>query len=160
MNIYKKFLPQDVFIKLKDTMMGDCFPWYFNDFINYTGEKGDYFQFTYTFIRKGEYTCWGEGKDIMIPVLKNIKHKKMNRVKSNLLTRTDKIFQHAFHTDQDNGTTGILYLNNCNGYTIFKNGKKVMSEENKYIEFDSTLDHTGSSCTDEMRRVVINFNYV
>ena len=55
--------------------------------------------------------------------------------------------------------TGVLYMNNCNGYTKFKNGEKVLSEENKYVEFNSNLEHTGSSCTDEKRRVVINFNY-
>jgi hypothetical protein len=159
MNIYKNFLPKDVFKTLKDNMMGYYFPWYFNDFVNREEEKGDNFQFTFTFIRNGEEECWGKWIDIMRPVLKHIKHKKINRVKANLLTRTDKIIEHGMHTDQKKGTTGILYLNNNNGYTRFKNGKKVESEENKYVEFDSSLKHTGSTCTDKMRRVVINFNY-
>jgi hypothetical protein len=159
MNIYKNFLPQKVFNTLKDAMMGYYFPWYFNDYINDPTENKNYFQFTFTFFRNGQYECWGEWKDIIVPVLDNIKHKKMNRVKSNLLTRTNEIIQYDFHTDQEKGTTGILYLNNCNGYTKFKNGKKVISEENKYVEFDSSLQHTGSSCTDEQRRVLINFNY-
>ena len=38
-------------------------------------------------------------------------------------------------------------------------GKKIKSEENKYVEFDSSLKHTGTTCTDQKRRVVINFNY-
>ena len=156
MNIYKKFLPKQVFDTLKNAIMGDYFPWYFNNYIN---DKGNSFQFTFIFLRNEKYECWGQWKDIIIPVLQNIKHKKINRVKANLLTRTDKIFQHKYHTDQDKGTTGILYLNNCNGYTKFENGKKVVSEENKYVEFDSSLRHTGSSCTDKKRRVVINFNY-
>ena len=37
--------------------------------------------------------------------------------------------------------------------------KKITSEENKLIKFNSQLEHTGTSCTDENRRVVINFNY-
>ena len=159
MNIYKNFLPKDIFKKLKDTMMGGYFPWYFNDFINDKNDKDNNFQFTFTFIRNGKEVCWGEWLDIMKPVLKNIKYKKMNRVKANLLTRTDKIIEHQYHIDQEKGTTGILYLDNCNGYTKFKNGEIVKSEENKYVEFDSTLKHTGSTCTDKMRRVVINFNY-
>ena len=40
-----------------------------------------------------------------------------------------------------------------------KTVKKIISEENKLIEFNSALEHTGSSCTDKSRRVVINFNY-
>ena len=159
MNIYKNFLPKDVFKTLKDNMMGGNFPWYFNDFVNYKGENKDSFQFTFTFIRNGKEECWGTWLDMMKPVLKKIRHKKMNRVKANLLPRTNKIIENEYHTDQEKGTTGILYLDNSNGYTIFENGKKVFSEENKYVEFDSILKHTGSTCTDKMRRVVINFNY-
>tara|TARA_R110000796_G_scaffold194668_1_gene311022 strand:- start:70 stop:558 length:489 start_codon:yes stop_codon:yes gene_type:complete len=159
MKIYKQFLPKKIFSQLKKAMMGDYFPWYFNDYINKKKEKTKNFQFTFTFMTNNNYECWGKWQEIMIPVLKKIKHKKMNRVKANLLTRTNKIFEHKYHVDQKKGTTGILYLNNCNGYTIFENGKKITSEENKYVEFDSSLQHTGSSCTDEKRRVVINFNY-
>ena len=159
MNIYKNFLPKEVFNTLKNTMMGYYFPYYFNDYINKPSEDKNDFQFTFTFLRNGQYECWGEWKDIIVPVLKKIKYKKINRVKANLLTRTEKIIEHDYHIDQNKGTTGILYLNNCNGYTKFENGKKVVSEENKYVEFDSTLKHTGSSCTDKQRRVVINFNY-
>jgi len=158
MKIYKNFLPKNIFKKLKDNMTGEYFPWYFNDYIN-DNQKKDNFQFTFRFIEDGDYVCWGEWKNIMIPVLEKIKHKKINRVKANLLTRTNKIIEHGFHIDYDYGTTGILYLDNSNGYTKFENGKKIKSEENKYVEFNSTLKHTGSSCTDEKRRVVINFNY-
>jgi hypothetical protein len=158
MNIYKNFLPKDIFKKLKDNMTGEYFPWYFNDYVN-DNQKKNHFQFTFTFIKNSDYVCWGEWKDMMVPVLEKIKHKKINRVKANLLTKTNKIIEHGFHIDQGIGKTGILYLDNSNGYTKFENGKKIKSEENKYVEFDSTLKHTGSSCTDKKRRVVINFNY-
>jgi len=36
---------------------------------------------------------------------------------------------------------------------------KVESVANRLVEFDSNLEHTGSSCTDENIRVVINLNY-
>jgi|TARA_R100000781_G_scaffold5160_1_gene5882 hypothetical protein len=157
MNIYKNFLPKDIYKELKNSMMSDHFPWYFNDGVNNLPDK--YFQFTFVFIKNGQYQCWGQWQDVMIPVLKHIKHKKINRIKANLLTATDKIIEHEFHIDQEKGKTGILYLDNSNGYTKFKNGKKIKSEENKYVEFDSILEHTGSSCTDKKRRVVINFNY-
>ena len=35
-----------------------------------------------------------------------------------------------------------------------------MSEENKIVTFDSDIEHTGSSCTNKKRRIVINFNYL
>ena len=63
------------------------------------------------------------------------------------------------HIDKLEGNTSIFYINKCNGYTKFKNGKKFKSEENKLIEFNSKFEHTGSSCTDENRRIVLNINY-
>ena len=159
MKIYKNFLPKELFETLKDNMMGDHFPWYFNNFINYEHENKSNSQFTFTFIKSNNWECWGTWKEIMIPVLKQIKYNQIRRVKANLVTKTNEIVEHGYHTDYDTGTTGILYMNNCNGYTKFKNGEKVLSEENKYVEFSSNLEHTGSSCTDEKRRVVINFNY-
>ena len=33
-------------------------------------------------------------------------------------------------------------------------------QPNKFVEFDSDLLHTGSTCTDEQRRVVLNLNYI
>ena len=85
----------------------------------------------------------------------------MNRIKANLTTRTPNIQEHGMHTDdvQPNGTTGIFYLNTCDAYTKFKNGVKVKNEKNKYVEFDSSLKHAGTSCTNKKRKVVINFNY-
>ena len=56
--------------------------------------------------------------------------------------------------------TGIFYVNDNNGYTKFKNGEISTSEKNKFIEFNSTNSHTGSSCTDENIRIIINFNYI
>ena len=157
MIIHKNFLPKNVFDKLKDTIMSEYFPWYFTNGVSEPNDN--FFQFTFSFIKDGKEQCWGEWLDIMVPVLEKIKHKKINKVKVNLLTKTNKIIEHKYHTDQEKGTTGILYLDNSNGYTLFKNGKKIISEENKYVEFDSTLEHKGSTCTDKMRRVVLNFNY-
>jgi uncharacterized beta-barrel protein YwiB (DUF1934 family) len=159
MNIYKNFLQKDIFETFKANMMGRYFPWYYNDYVTHEEKKEDNFQFTFVFLHNGEYKCIKPIQDLLIPVLKNIKYKKINRIKANLLTRTNKIVEHGMHVDQEKGTTGILYLNNNNGYTKFENGKKIISEENKYVEFNSNLKHTGSSCTDEKRRVVINFNY-
>ena len=50
-------------------------------------------------------------------------------------------------------------MNTCNGYTLFKDNTKVESVANRFVSFDSQLEHTGTSCTDENIRVLINFNY-
>ena len=158
MNIYKNFLDKKDFEKLKDKIMGQYMPWYFNDGVISWDDK-KYFQFTFLFLNNSKKNCIDEHFNILEPILHKIKYKKLNRIKANLLTQDNNITEHGMHADQDKGTTGIFYLNTCNGYTKFETGKKVFSEENKYVEFNSTIKHTGSTCTDEMRRVVINFNY-
>ena len=50
-------------------------------------------------------------------------------------------------------------MNTCNGWTEFEKGGKVKSVENRIVIFDSNLKHQGVTCTNEQRRVLINFNY-
>ena len=56
--------------------------------------------------------------------------------------------------------TAILYINTNNGWTRFKKGARVKSIANRIVIFDSNLEHSGVTCTDEKRRVVMNFNYI
>jgi hypothetical protein len=35
----------------------------------------------------------------------------------------------------------------------------IKSEENKLLSFDTDIEHTGSTCTDEKIRIVLNLNY-
>ena len=62
MNIYKNFLPNDVFKKLKSTMRGAYFPWYYNDYVDDIKEKGGTFQFTFTFLKNQKYNVGENGK--------------------------------------------------------------------------------------------------
>jgi hypothetical protein len=51
-----------------------------------------------------------------------------------------------------------LDLNSNNGYTLFDDGVKVLSVENRLVLFDCTRLHTGASCTDADDRLVLNIN--
>ena len=82
-----------------------------------------------------------------------------SRVKANLQPRTEKIIENNFHFDFANCITSILYLNSNNGYTLFEDGTKIDSVANRLLTFDSNLKHTGTTCTDQLTRMVINFNY-
>ena len=157
MNIYKNFLSKKKFNELKFNLMGNHMPWYFKEGVNSVVDKN--FQFAFTFIINGKINCHETYLNLLKPILEKIKFKTLNRIKANLLVKDTKNIEHGMHTDQEKGTTGIFYVNTCNGYTRFKNNKIIKSKENTYIEFDSTLEHTGASCTDKKRRVVINFNY-
>jgi hypothetical protein len=57
-------------------------------------------------------------------------------------------------------STGILYLNDNNGYTVFEDGTRVQSAANRFVEFDASLRHTGASCTDAPYRLVLNLNWL
>ena len=61
----------------------------------------------------------------MQPILNKIKFKNLNKIKANLLTKDIKNTEHGMHVDQPEGTTGIFYINTCNGYTKFKNNKII-----------------------------------
>jgi hypothetical protein len=56
--------------------------------------------------------------------------------------------------------TAVFYLNTNNGYTYFENNEKVLSTENTFVEFDSHIMHGGTTCTDQLKRMMINFNYI
>tara|TARA_A100001388_G_C28751070_1_gene492233 strand:+ start:1199 stop:1705 length:507 start_codon:yes stop_codon:yes gene_type:complete len=87
--------------------------------------------------------------------------KEVIRMKLNCNYPTDEIMDHGFHIDtEENSNTSIFYLNTNNGYTKFEdNGEIVKSVENRMITFDSSRRHSGSSCTDEYNRLVLNINW-
>ena len=82
------------------------------------------------------------------------------RVKLNLLTKTNEIVEHDYHKDSESSDalTSILYLNTNNGYTRFKD-KNIKSEANTLITFPSATFHSGTTCTDEGFRLVLNIVY-
>ena len=55
--------------------------------------------------------------------------------------------------------TGVFYLNSNNGSTLFKNGKRIYSKENRMLIFDGHQKHCGVDCTDNDYRIVINYNW-
>ena len=87
--------------------------------------------------------------------------KEVIRMKLNCNYPTDKTMEHGFHIDtEENSKTSIFYMNTNNGYTKFEdNGEIVKSVQNRLITFDSSRRHSGSSCTDEYNRLVLNINW-
>ena len=63
------------------------------------------------------------------------------------------------HKSINEMTTGIYYVNTCNGYTEFEDGTIVNSVGNRFVSFPANTKHRGVSQTDTKARVVINFNY-
>lgn len=101
----------------------------------------------------------------------------LQRAKANLTFWTDRIVEHGLHIDGGDknfmkGETlkcnishvpiksACFYLNTCDGYTVFENGEKVQSVENRYVEFDRQMKHSGTTTTNSAFRCVLNLIYV
>jgi hypothetical protein len=155
--IIKDCLSKEDFTNIKNTLFSDSFSWYLNLGVNKALDN--YSQFTHIFINN--YIQNSNLLDNLKPIINVLNPLALIRVKANLLTKTEKIIKHGFHVDQNfKCKTAIFYVNNNNGYTEFENGKKIYSEENKLVIFDTFLNHTGTTCTDTNERIVINFNFV
>ena len=159
-NVEDNFLPKKEFEDLQNVMTSTFFPWYFNPFIVKSSELDDLdlSQFTHKLFTGREGTD-SAGYKLIKPIIKKLNVKAICRIKANLLIKTKKIIEHAFHTDFYNNRTAIYYVNTNDGYTKFTDGQKIKSVENRLIDFDSNLSHSGSTCTDQKCRIVININY-
>ena len=159
MEITDNFLDKETFKSIQDLMLNDSFDWYYTTSVTFEKVIRNEFQFIHIFYQFGQPR---KSYSVIHPIIKKINPFCLVRIKANLLTITPKIKEFDFHTDyknKQNLTTAILYLNTCNGYTIFKDGTKVESVANRLLEFDSQLEHTGTTCTDKNVRAVINLNY-
>tara|TARA_R100000008_G_scaffold47271_1_gene27982 strand:+ start:168 stop:653 length:486 start_codon:yes stop_codon:yes gene_type:complete len=154
--VVDNFLDTYQFDRLYSVMMGDQISWFYNE---YTTREGDgMMKYTHRFDNPGNYSPF---MPIIEPLLVKINAVGYYRINSNILHRTRFFNQNTgFHTDgYDCPNTAIFYINTCNGYTKFKNGPKVMSVANRMLFFPSDMEHAGFTCTDEERRLIINFNY-
>jgi len=121
----------------------------------------NYKQFVHIFYKNHNFTSIH--KELIYPILDKINPLTIFRIKLNLLTKTNTIIEHPFHHDHtsENLTSSIFYLNKNNGYTRFKHSKnKIASKANRLITFKSNELHSGTTCTDEEFRLVLNIVYV
>ena len=162
MKIIDNFLSEKYFKTIQDHMMGFLFPWMWCDGINDPGDGG--WQLCNAMYDRDGVGIQDEFFGVVEPMLhemdKHVSVKELLRIKANLNPKTIEHQHGGFHVDYNDATTGIFYINTNNGWTNFKNGAKVESVENRMVIFDSSLEHEGVTCTDEDRRVLINFNYV
>ena len=81
------------------------------------------------------------------------------RIKANLNVKTHIPIQTGYHIDHPDVTTAVFYLDTNNGGTELNKTVFVESVANRIVIFDSNIQHTGVTCTDQKKRIVLNFNY-
>lgn len=156
--VIDNFLKKEEFNVLTEFMLGPSFPMMAGEVTH----KDPFIQFSHLFFTIFEFpNVCSPYADCIIPILNKIRPCTIMRVKSNCLVRTENIIKFNHHVDVEGfeGRTGIFYLNTNNGKTIFENGEEIDSIANRFISFDSSMRHTGTTCTDAHRRDLINFNY-
>ena len=165
LEVIDNFLPEGEFKSIQSFILSENFPWYFYDcIVDYN--DGQY-KFCHGFM-KNQYDSKVQNEpDINFPViepcLNRLRSRILYRIKANLVPKTLFHRRSGYHTDLNDAPrktrTAIFYINTCNGWTQFKKGGKVKSIANRIVIFDHKLSHAGVTCTDEKRRVVVNFNY-
>ena len=176
MEIIDNFVSENIWRPLKESICSDSFPWYYNEHSAYEGDG----------IPQLTHTIWDTKKGPMsdlythlLPVIQCFQMMEVSklgrkkwiipepvlvRIKMNLDMKTENPIQSAFHQDlvpsvtTKNRRTAILYVNTNNGCTKFHTKESVKSVENRCVIFDSDVEHSGVTSTND-RRIVINFNY-
>jgi len=162
--VIDNFLPKDLFLDISDFFFSSKFVWYWNEFktekgMKYGSELNELDDFQYI------HPLYNFNKPVsnvniqaFIDAL-NMKH--IVKAKANSTIRMNSIFRYGFHNDVglSGCKTSIFYMNTNDGFTEFENGDRIESIANRMITFDSSLKHTGTSCTNKKRRIVLNFNY-
>jgi len=164
MKIEDNFLKQEEFDKIQK-LMGEPspFPWFYADRIVFEDDV-DKFQFIHAFY--DNHMPMSPFSNELDSIINIIQPFSIVKIRAKLLTRTPEIVESTFHVDiplseekLKQWTTSIFYINTNNGYTKFEDGTIVESVANRMLSFPANTKHCGTSCTDERRRIVINFNY-
>ena len=154
--IIDNFLDKEKFNKISDTIMGDNFPWFYNDGITNDNDK-DKFYLTHMIYRQPNVQS--DWFNMCLPIIEKLECKSIIRIKANSYFSVDKTKKNQPHTDYSYKHKGcLLYMNDNNGCTYFEN-EIITPKANRVVLFDPSISHSSSLCDDQKRRITINFNY-
>jgi len=154
-DIKRNFLDKKDLNKLNELVLSNVFEWFIQGVYDDNDDKK---QFVHIFYKNNNPSS--HHFNILKPILDKLDIKRLIRIKLNLLTKTSRIVEHDYHKDSElsNALTSILYLNTNNGYTRFKE-QNIKSQENTLITFPSAKFHSGTTCTNQDFRLVLNMVY-
>jgi hypothetical protein len=163
--IIDNFLNDKDFASIQDALMNEDFPWFFNKSVAYSSNKIandslNNWQFTHTFYNNF-FPC-SDAIYSLKPLIDMIDPAAIIRIKANLTPHSEKHIIYDFHVDTEevNCKTCVFYINTNDGFTLLEDGSKINSIANRFVSFNSTTLHTGTSCTDQKYRCLININYI
>ena len=159
--VVDNFLEEEEYKNLYDTVMGSYFPWYTGKILDefpFTNEKHNLQMSHSLYMNSVPQSNHFELLNYFVPKLKIA---AWFTSKFNLNFCYSKTVEHGYHCDNNNihCMTAVYYVNTNDGYTKFETGEKIESVANRIVIFPTTTMHTGTTCTDTDRRVVLNMNY-
>ncbi len=150
-----------------NVILADEFPWFFNettvDKSSDPNNLNDY-QFTHAFYKENQVNS--PFFPLLQPLFKVLDIACLFRAKANFQPWSGERFFAGFHIDEPifrRSKSAVFYLNTNNGVTRLKiddETKDVESVRNRLLVFDNLIEHTGSTCTDQKYRCVININFI
>lgn len=160
--VYQDFLPREHFEDVRQLMMTERLPWFFNERVVSTEQ---HFMFTHTFMEDGRVVnphYFEPVRGMLYPIQKKREFIGVSRIKANLYTNQGKPIVHPAHYDvppdagvSDNFFIAVFHVNTNDGKTVVE-GEEIESRENQLVIFDN-VEHYGTVQTDTDTRVVINF---
>jgi hypothetical protein len=165
MLVIDDYLDRELFLAMRAALQSAAIPWLESQILRRKDMlhllPSENLQYVHGFyLRKRGIFYSSKTIELIKPVLDCLKPVALIKVKLNRTTRKDRHIEYGLHVDtrRTGATTAIFYLNSNNGYTLFGNGEKVVSVENRLVLFDASTLHTGASCTDADERMVLNIN--
>jgi hypothetical protein len=163
-SVIDNFLDADSFKQLQTVMLENSeFPWYVSNGVvkpidDRSNDFLENYQFTHLFY--DNFKPNSEYYGYLTKLIEKINPDALIRIKANLNPVSSQQITYDFHVDMPKikCKTAVFYINSNNGYTIVGD-EKIASVENRIVIFDSNIMHTGTTCTDQKYRCVINFNY-
>ena len=145
--IKDNFIDSISFSSIRDTLTGNTFFWFYNDFVNYGPCDG--YKFTNEIVKDSNLTNYYflNYLNMIKPALEKIPHKKLHSVRFNLFLKTIKPEKHTINNHKKNTKVSILFANNTDGGIEIDNAF-IKSTENQLISFDSNVEYKVVTPTD------------
>ena len=156
-NIINNLIDPLLFSSIRDTITGDTFYWYYNDFVNY--RPCEEYRFTNEIIKDSNLTnsIFVNYLNMVKPVLDKINHTKIHSLRFNLFTKTIEQKKYLINHHKNNNVS-ILFVNNTNG-GIEINNTFIKSTENQLVSFNYNTEYNIVTSTDNKIFTYLLINY-
>jgi hypothetical protein len=152
--IVDDFLEIGDYNNLVNDLLGDQFDWYHN----HDSNRDDLHYFAHIF-----YTNYGFSSKFankLNPFIKKINPASFVHIRATLFSKSEEVVEFAPTNEFAFKHKCVLYFVNDNdGYTKLPCGTKLHSKDNRAVFFDVDKPYIDTTCTNDVFRMTMAFNY-